>query len=134
MDVFQLNNKNYLCVVDYHSKFVVIKRIEGLSAERLIATVKIIFTEYSILCRLMSDAGSNFISEKFKSFCSSLNIEEVVLSSYHHQSNGQVEVCIKYIKHTIKNAQTPLVMCTWHCYKLDPHHWVWSHKPSNIVI
>ena len=43
-DVFQLNIKNYLCVVDYHSKFLVIKRMEGLSAVSLIATVKIIFS------------------------------------------------------------------------------------------
>ena len=67
-DVFQLNNKNYLCIVDYHSTFLVIKRMEGLSAESLIAAVKIIFAEYSIPCRLMSDAGGNFISEKFKKF------------------------------------------------------------------
>ena len=91
MDIFQFNSKKYLCIVDYHSKFLVIKRMEGLSAENLIATVKIIFAEYGILCRLMSDAGSNFVSEKFRSFCSSLKIKQAVLSSYHHQSNGQVE-------------------------------------------
>ena len=58
VDVFQLNNKNYLCVVDYHSKFLVIKRMEGLSAECLMTTVKIIYAEYSIPHRLMSDAGT----------------------------------------------------------------------------
>ena len=63
VDVFQLNNKNYLCVVDYHSKFPVIKRMEGLSAENLTATVKIIFAEYALPCRFMSDAGSNIVSE-----------------------------------------------------------------------
>ena len=47
--IFQLNNKNYLCVVDYHSKFPVIKRMDGLSAANLITTVKIIFAEYGIL-------------------------------------------------------------------------------------
>ena len=31
-DVFHFNNKNYLCIVDYHSKFPVIKRLERLSA------------------------------------------------------------------------------------------------------
>ena len=116
VEVFQLNNKNYLCVVDFHSKFPVIKRMEGLSAESLIATVKIIFAEYSIPCRLMSDDGSNFISEKFKSFCNSLNIEQAVSSLYQHQSNRQVEACIKFIKHTIK-------LKLWCCYKLEPHHW-----------
>ena len=52
----------------------------------------------------MSDAGGNFISEKIKNFCNSLNVEQAVSSSYHNQSNRQVEACIKFIKHTIKNA------------------------------
>ena len=52
----------------------------------------------------MSYAGSNFVSEKFRSFCSSLNIEQAVSSSYHHQSNRQVEACIKFIKCTIKKC------------------------------
>ena len=75
VDIFQLNNKNYLCVVDYHSKFPVIKRMEELSAENLIATVKIIFAEYGILHRLMLDADSNLVSENFSGLCSSLNIK-----------------------------------------------------------
>ena len=65
-DVFQLINKNYLCIVDYQSKFPIIKRMEGLSGESLIAIVKIIFVEYGIPHRLMSDAGGYLISEKLK--------------------------------------------------------------------
>ena len=104
VDMFQLSNKNYLCIVDYHSKFLVIKKMEGLSAESLITAVKIIFVEYGIPCRLISDAGGNFISEKLKNFCNSLNIDQAVSSLYHHQSNGQVEACIKFIKCTIKKC------------------------------
>ena len=89
VDVFHLNNKNYLCVIDYHSKFPVIKRMEGLSTESLIAAIKVISAKYGILHRLMSDAGTNFISEKFKRFCSRLNIEQAVSSAHHHQNNGR---------------------------------------------
>ena len=46
--IFHFNNKNYLCIVDYNSKFPVVKRLEGLSAESLINTVKIIFARYGI--------------------------------------------------------------------------------------
>ena len=42
--------------------------------------------------------------KKIKNFCKSLNIAQAVLSSYHHQSNGQVEVCIKIVKHTLKKS------------------------------
>ena len=34
-DMFHYNNTNYLGIVDYNSKFPIIKRLEGLSAERL---------------------------------------------------------------------------------------------------
>ena len=39
----------------------------------------------------MSDAGGNFISDKFKQFCKNQTTGQAVSSSYHHQSNGQVE-------------------------------------------
>ena len=47
-DVFHFNNKNYLCIVDYYSKFPIIKKLEGLSAKSLITTTKVIFAEYGI--------------------------------------------------------------------------------------
>ena len=50
----------------------------------------------------MSDAGDNFISEKCKIFYNCLNIEQALSSSYQHQSNTQVETCIKFIKCTMK--------------------------------
>ena len=111
-DVFHFNNKNYLCIVDYHSKFPVIKRMEGLSSKSLIATTKVIFAEYGIPCKIISDACTNFVSDKFRKFCSRLNIKQAVLSPYHHQSNGQVEACIKSIKHTLKIVLTPVVTFT----------------------
>ena len=40
-DMFTLNNKHYLCIVDYHSKFPIIKKAEDLSADSLILTWKL---------------------------------------------------------------------------------------------
>ena len=64
-DIFHFNNKNYLCIVDYHSKFSIVKRMERLSAESLVTTTKVIFAKYGIPQKLMSNAGTNFVSEKF---------------------------------------------------------------------
>ena len=78
--------------------------MEGLSTENLITTAKVIFAEYGILAKLMSDTGTNFVSDKFRKFCDGLNIKQAVSSAYHHQSNGQVKACIKFIKHTFKKC------------------------------
>ena len=93
-----------MCAVDYNSKFPVIKTLEGLSAENLINTVKIIFAEYGIPKKIMSDAGTNFISDRFQQFCKMINVEQAVSLAYHHQSNGQVEACVKFIKCTFKKC------------------------------
>ena len=103
-DVFHFNNKNYLCVVDYNSKFPIIKRLVGLSAENLINTIKIIFAEYGIPQKIMSDTGTNFVSDRFRQFCKTINVEQAVSLAYHHQSNGQVKACIKFVKPTFKKC------------------------------
>ena len=72
-DVFHFNNKNYLCVIDYNSKFPIVKRLEELSAENLINNVKI-FTKYGIPQKIMSDAGTNFVYDRFWQFCKTINV------------------------------------------------------------
>ena len=90
-DIFHLKNKHYLCIVDYSSKFPVIKRLEDLSADNLMNVVKIIFAKYGIPQKIMSDAGTNFVADRFQQFCKLINIEQAISSVYHHQSSGQVE-------------------------------------------
>ena len=102
--MFTLHKRSYLCIVDYHSKFPVIKTTEDISADSLILTCKIIYSEYGLPKKIISDSGGNFISDKFTTFCRSLQIHQAFSSSYNHLSNGQVEACIKLIKKTLKNA------------------------------
>ena len=89
--------------MDYHSKFPDNEE-DGwvISTESHHNSKNHICWIWYTACRLTSDPHSNFISEKFRSFYSSLNTEQAVSSLYHHQSNRQVEACIKSIKHTIK--------------------------------
>ena len=59
---------------------------------------KAIFAEYGLPKKIISDLGGNFISDLFKTFCKSLNIEEAFSSSYHHQSS------MKFVKCTLKKC------------------------------
>ena len=82
--LFLLNNSNIFCVVDYHSKYPLIKCMKGLSAESLITSA-----EYGKPCRLMSNASS---SGPFRQHCYSFmgtvsTCQQAVSSVSHHQSN-----------------------------------------------
>ena len=47
--MFTLNNKNYLCIVDYHSKFLTVKKkAEDMSTDSLILACKVICSEYGL--------------------------------------------------------------------------------------
>ena len=116
--MFTLDNRNYLYIVDYHSMFPVIRKMEELSADSQILACKIIFSEYGFPKKIMSDACSNFISDKFKRFYQNLNIEQVVPSSSHHQSNGQVEA---YVKCNIKKCNEMKSDIHTACMSDQPH-------------
>ena len=63
-DMFTLNNKHYLCIIDFLSKFPIIKKAGDLSANSLILTCKVIFAEYRVPKKRRLDSGGNFISDK----------------------------------------------------------------------
>ena len=102
--MYSINNINYLCVVDYNSKFPIVRKLQGLLVEHLINAIAAIFAEYGIPQKLMCDAGTNFVSEKFRHCCRSINVERAVSFVYHHQSNGQIKACIKFIKQMFKKC------------------------------
>ena len=54
--------------------------------------------------KIKSVTGTNFISDRFQQFCKTINVEQAVSSVYHHQSNRQVEACIKFIKCRFKKC------------------------------
>ena len=90
---FAINNKYmyYLCIVEYKSKFPL------FSANNLIQICEIIFTEYRLASKIVSDAGTNFVSKKFKNFCKPLSIHHAASSSYNHQSNRPAKEGIMFL-------------------------------------
>ena len=77
--------------------------MEDLLADTNISR-KNFFSEYGLPNKIIAGAGDNFISDKFKTFFKKPNIELAVSSSYHHQINRLVEMCIKFIKQTMKKC------------------------------
>ena len=65
-DIFIINNKHYLCGLDYQSKFLVVKQVEGLSIDNLRTTCQSFFLEYGLPIKIVSDVSTNCVSEKFR--------------------------------------------------------------------
>jgi len=87
-----------------------------------------IVLEYEVPEKILSDQGTNFMSEIFKNTCKLLKIEKIRTSAYHPESNRALErshrTLAKYLRHYINEDQTdwdewlPYAMFT---YNTTPH-------------
>ena len=93
-NIFMLNCKIYCFIVDYCSKLLIAKKVDGLSADHLIKICKIVFAEYELPKKIMVNDSTNTVSEKLQGF---FRICHIVSSSYSDQSNGQMEAYIKFL-------------------------------------
>ena len=74
-DIFIVTNKTLLCIVDYHSTFPTVKKVGSPAVDDLEQMAKMIFAEYALPKKIISDAGTNFTSETFRVFCTLMSIQ-----------------------------------------------------------
>ena len=103
-DIFMVDNKTLLCIVDCYRKFLIVKNVSSPLADDLDQRTKLILTECRLPKEIVSDAGTNFTSETVKDFYRKITFQQSKASSYYHQNNGQAETCMNVFKHKIKKC------------------------------
>ena len=58
-----VKNKTLLFIIDYCSKFPIVKRADSLAADDLVKAAQYVFAEFRLSMNIISDAGMNFTSE-----------------------------------------------------------------------
>ena len=86
-DIFELNGKSYLIVVDHYSSFIVVHKVTDHSAEQTVAKLLEIFSEFGVPDEIHSDRGTNYTSSLFLAFCKGLDIKLYFSSAYYHSGN-----------------------------------------------
>ena len=103
IDLFEHNKKHYILLVDYFSKFPIIRRLHSRNTGTVINELKGIFSENGIPKTIISDGGPQFRSE-FIDFAQEWGFQHIQSSPYHHQSNGEAERFVRTIKDTLTKA------------------------------
>ena len=104
-DIFTFNNENYLLIVDYMSKFPVIRCLSHMTAKMVAEHMKAIFSELGVPKTLVSDNGRCYTGDQFKKTMSHLGIMHITTSPHHHQSNGLAQGYVKIIKNLLSKAK-----------------------------
>lgn len=100
-DLFKLQGKDYLIVVDYYSKFFEIALLADTTAPTVIRRTKNIFAKHGIPKLIISDNGPQFKSREYKKFATEWDFSHVTSSPEYPQSNGLVERTIQTVKKTL---------------------------------
>ena len=79
-DLFEMNNKQYLLVVDYYSKWIEVRELCNQSSESVIKAMMSIFSCFGMPKILRSDNGGCYASDAFKNFANEINCNLFFLS------------------------------------------------------
>ena len=93
-----------MLVVDYYSKYPLVRKLKDFSSQEIINLTKQIFGEQGILERLICDNGPHYISTLFNQFSREWGFEHYSLSPRYPQSNGLAECCVQAIKSAMQKA------------------------------
>ncbi|KAL5017694.1 hypothetical protein ScPMuIL_005222, partial [Solemya velum] len=105
LDLFDIQGKQYLVVVDYFSNFIEVDLLTTTTSARVIMFLKKHFARYGIPKVVVSDGGPQFVSQEFRTFVSSWSINHVMSSAMHQQANGKAESAVKIMKTLIRKTK-----------------------------
>ena len=106
-DLFELNNTNYVLVVDYFSHYVEVQRLTSTTASNVIAALKSIFSRHGVPSVMVSDNGPQYDCKEMKEFAEDYCFRHITSSPYHPQSNGLAERTVKTVKQLLENSPDP---------------------------
>ena len=103
-DIFEFKGMKYLMIVDYYSRFPVIRLLSDMTANTICNHFTSVLAEYGLPSTIIADFGTQYISTKFKVSCTNSGITLTFSSPYHHQANSLAERAIGSCKSLWRKA------------------------------
>ena len=142
-DIFEFNGKKYLMVVDYYSRFPVIRLLNDMTSHTVCNHFTSILAEYGLPSTIIADFGSQYISERFRSKCEQSGITLHCSSPYHHQANSLAEravgTCKSLLRKALEENKCPYTaLWIYRTTPLDdqtpsPHELLFGRKPQTTI-
>ena len=113
-DIFHYESKSYLLVVDYTSRFPIVREIRSMSAQHIAEHFRLIFSDYGWPDTLVSDNGPCYDAEMFTSLMKEYIVNHIASSPHYLQSNRLAEKFVQIVKnlfHKAKDEATNIYKC-----------------------
>ena len=142
-DIFEFKGPKYLMIVDYYSRFLVIRLLSDISAETICNHFTSVLAEYGLPSIIFADFGTQYISQKFKDNCAKSGDTITFSSPYHHQANSLAEravgTCKSLWKKAVESSRCPYTaLWMYRVTPLDnhlpsPYELLYGRKPKTLM-
>ena len=122
-DLFHLQCKDYLLVIDYYSNYPEVAQFSSTSAQSVITHMKVFFARHGIPQCVVSDNGPQYVCGEFREFVMQYGFQHVTSSPLYPQANGPAEKGVHILKRLLKKARNS---------KTDPYLALLSYRASNL--
>nr|XP_006817281.1 PREDICTED: uncharacterized protein K02A2.6-like [Saccoglossus kowalevskii] len=95
----------FLVVIDAHSKWSEVVPTSTTTATKTIEILRTIFARFGIPETLVSDNGSQFVSDEFTDFMKRNGIKHIISAPYHPSTNGFAERSVNSFKQALKSIK-----------------------------
>ena len=96
--------RQFLILIDAHSKWMEVKAVINATSTVTIDQMRSIFATHGLPEMLVSNNGTVFTSDEFKSFTKQNGIHHVTSVPYHPASNGLAEKAVQTFKNFMKKS------------------------------
>ena len=103
-DLFYFQRIDFLVIVDYFSKYLIVRKIPSSTSSAVIKELGMIFSEFGNPLVFRSDNGPCYSSQEFKFFMQNWLVEHRTSSPHYPQSHGLAESMVKVSKNLIEKA------------------------------
>ena len=87
-DLLDLQNRMYLLVVDYYSRYVELAKLTSTTSPTIIQHLKSIFARHGVPESVVSDNGPQYSSNAFATFAEEYGFTHITSSPRYAQANG----------------------------------------------
>ena len=104
-DIFCFDGASYILIVDYTSRFPVVRKLTSMTAQHVAGQMKLVFSEYGWLETIISDNGPCYSAEAFTKLMKEYSVDHITSSPHCPQSNGLAEKYAQIVKNLFYKAK-----------------------------
>ena len=105
MGIFHYESQSYLLIVNYTSRFPIVRKLKSMPAQHVAKHFKSIFLEYGWPDTLVSDIGLCYVAEIFTNIMKEYAVNHITSSPHYPQSNGLAEKFVQIVKNLFYKAK-----------------------------